>query len=172
MNQSRPRRKAATAGVAMWSARHRWAVIGAWLLATVGLFVVSRVAGGIRTDDPIRTPNQAQTESAKAYAVFEAAGSGMPSEDVTLVVTHPTDHVTDPEFQAFVRQAISQLTALTVPQGGSAAPVFDQIQDPLTAPPQEGLVSPDGTAVRIVARITGSPDEIGRHLAPVRAALT
>ena len=59
MNQSRPRGKAATAGVAMWSARHRWAVIGAWLLATVGLFVVSRVAGSFR--ERTKPPGEAYT---------------------------------------------------------------------------------------------------------------
>ena len=42
--------------------------------ATIGLFVLSLAMGGIRADDPNGNPNQAQTESAKAYAVFDAGG--------------------------------------------------------------------------------------------------
>ena len=164
-------REPATVRVAMWSARHRWPVVGLWFVATIGVFVLSAALGGIRADDPNGNPNQVQTESAKAYSVFDAGGKGTPSEDVIVVVTHPSLHVTDPDFRAFVAQAVQQLTALTVSQAGGTVPAFDQVQDPTTAPPQAGLVSPDGTAVRIVGRINGDQATIEQHVVPVRQAI-
>jgi RND superfamily putative drug exporter len=155
----------------MWSSRHRWLVVGAWFLATIGLFVLSGALGGIRADDPNGNPNQVQTESAKAYSVFNAGGSGAPSEDVTIVVTHPSLHVTDPAFRAYVAQTVQKLTQLTVSQAGATVPAFDQVQDPASAPPQAGLVSPDGSAVRIVGRINGDQATIDQHVVPVRAAI-
>ena len=67
-------REPATVRIAMWSSRHRWPVFAGWFIATIGLFVFSQAIGGIKADDPNGNPNQAQTESAKAYAVFDAGG--------------------------------------------------------------------------------------------------
>ena len=78
-------------------------------------------------DDPNGNPNQAQTESAKAYAVFDAEGSGTPSEDVSLVIAHPSLHVTDPAFQTFVAATVARLKGLTVSDGGATVPAFDKI---------------------------------------------
>ncbi len=167
----RTQREPATVRIAMWSARHRWLVAAAWFVATIGLFVVSQRLGGIRTDDPNGNPNQAQTESAKALAVFDAGGSGTPTEDVTLVVSHPGIRVTDPAFRAFVGQTVSQLRALTVTDGGRTVPAFDQVQDPATSPVQDGLVAPDLGAVRVVGRIVGDQATVDRHLVPVRPAI-
>src|SRR5712691_7593328 len=97
----RPSREPATVRVAMWSSRHRWPVAAGWFVATIGLFVLSQALGGIKADDPNGNPNQAQTESAKALAVFDAGGSSTPSEDVTVVVSHPSLHATDPAYRAF-----------------------------------------------------------------------
>ena len=68
-------REPATVRVAMWSSRHRWPVAAGWFVATIGLFVLSQAIGGIKADDPNGNPNQAQTESAKAYSVFDAGGT-------------------------------------------------------------------------------------------------
>ena len=164
-------REPATVRVAMWSSRHRWPVAAAWFVGTIALFVLSGLAGGIKAEDPNGSPNQAQTESAKAYAVFNQGGTGAPSEDVSLVVTHPQLKATDPAFAAFVTKAIGTLKGLTVTDGAQAVPVFDRIADPATAPPQAGLVAPDLSAVRIVATIDGDDQTVERHLVPVRAAI-
>ncbi len=167
----KPIREPATVRVAMWSSRHRWPVAALWFVGTIGLFVLSGLAGGIRAEDPNGNPNQAQTESAKAYAVFDQGGTGTPTEDVLLVVTHPQLKATDPAFAAFVAQAIGTLNGLTVTDGGQTVPVFASIADPATAPPQAGLVAPDLSAVRIVATIDGDTDTVDRHLVPVRPAI-
>ena len=164
-------REPATVRVAMWSSRHRWPVAAIWFVGTIGVFVLSLLGGGIRAEDPNGNPNQSQTESAKAYDVFGGGASQDPSEDVTLVVTHPTLKVTDPGFQAFVAKTIEDLTALTVDDNGASVPVFAKITDPATAPPEQGLVAPDLTAARIVATIDGDKDVVDRHLVPVRPAI-
>jgi putative drug exporter of the RND superfamily len=164
-------RKPATVRVAMWSSRHRWPVFGGWFLVTIGLFVVSLALGGIRADDPNGNPLQPQTESSRGYAAFDAGGKGTPSEDVTIVITHPSRHVSDPAFGAFVAGAVKQLTALTVTRAGATVPAFDQVMDPATAPLQAGLVSPDATAVRIVGRINGDQATVEGHLVAVRPAI-
>ncbi len=134
-------REPATVRIAMWSARHRWPVFAGWFIATIGLFVLSQSIGGIKADDPNGNPNQAQTESAKAYTVFDAGGNNTPTEDVTIVVTHPSLKVTDPAYQTFVAGIVTRLKGLTVSENGATVPVFDEVQDPATAPPTSGLVS-------------------------------
>ncbi|MEP6679842.1 MAG: MMPL family transporter [Chloroflexota bacterium] len=168
-----PRRvgEPATVRVAMWSSRHRWPVAGAWFVFTIGLFALSQVLGGIRTDDPNGSPEDVKTESARAYEAFGASGSDTPSESVTVVVTHPTLHVTDPAFRAFVTKTVSELAALTVSQSGQTIGAFDQVEDPITAPPESGLVSPDGSAARILGHIKGDQATIDAHLVPVRPAI-
>jgi RND superfamily putative drug exporter len=164
-------REPATVRIAMWSSRHRWPVFAGWFLGTIGLFVLSIAFGGIRADDPNGNPNAVQTESAKAYSVFRSAGESAPTEDVTIVVTHPTLKVTDSAFGAFVKEAVGQLKALTIDDGGKTTPAFDDVQDPTTAPLTQGLVAPDLSAVRIVARIDGDQATVDKRLVPVRPAI-
>ena len=102
------RREPATVRVAMWSSRHRWPVAAAWFVGTIAVFVLSALTGGIRAEDANGSPNQAQTESAKALAVFDQGGTGTPSEDVLLVVTHPDLKVTDPAFAVVRREQPSR----------------------------------------------------------------
>ena len=165
-------REPATVRIAMWSSRHRWPVFAGWFIATIGLFVLSQATGGIRTDDPNGNPNQAQTESAKAYAVFGAGGTNTPTEDVTLVITHPSLKVTDPAYQQYVAGVVNRFKGITVNDNGTTVPVFDQVQDPATAPPTAGLVSSDRSTVRVTGRITGDQAKVERYLVPVRDAIT
>ena len=169
--EERLQREPATVRVAMWSAGHRWLVVVGWFVATIGLFVLSGATGGIRTDDPNGNPDAAQTKSSKAYAVFDTGGTSTPSEDVTLVITSPTLHVTDAAYASFVAGAVEQLGALTIDDGGATVPAFDRIEDPATSPPTAGLISPDLTTVRIVGTIDGDQATVDRHLVPVRPAI-
>ena len=143
-----------------------------WFVLTIGLFVLSEAMGGIKTDDPNRNPNQASTESAKASVVFDDAGSTPPYEDVTLVITSPSLHATDPAFQAFVAQTVMTLKGVTATQGGQSVPGFASVTDPATTPPSAGRVAPDGSAVEIVARIDGDQDVVNQHLIAIRPAIT
>ncbi len=167
----RPINEPATVRIAMWSSRHRWPVAAGWFVATIGLFILSLSMGGIRADDPNGNPNQAQTESAKGFAAFNAGGGASSSESVTIVITHPTLKVTDPAFVAFVTQSVQQLKAVTVTGAAGTVPAFDTVNDPLAAPPQAGLVSPDGSAVRIIGHVNGDQNAVKLNLVPVRPAI-
>jgi hypothetical protein len=136
----------------MWSSRHRWPVAAAWFVGTIAVFVLSALTGGIRAEDANGSPNQAQTESAKAYAIFDQGGTGTPTEDVLLVVTHPQLKVTDPAFASFVASTIATSRAhATV--NGQTVPVFDSSRT-RRPPPQARAVAPT-CRVRIVATMTG-----------------
>ena len=74
----RPSREPATVRVAMWSARHRWAVAALWFVLTIGLFVLSNSAGGIKALDASGNPNEARLEAQQAYDVFNAGGKSDP----------------------------------------------------------------------------------------------
>ena len=57
--------KPLTVRVATWSARHRWPVVAAWFVFTIGLFVTSIALGGTRTlsqmgGGPARTASPAR----------------------------------------------------------------------------------------------------------------
>ena len=67
---------------------------------------------------------------------------------------------------------VTRLKGLTVTDGGATVPVFDEIQDPATAPPTAGLISSDLSAARVTGRITGDQAKVERYLVPVRDAIT
>jgi RND superfamily putative drug exporter len=156
----------------MWCSRHRWPVFALWFIGTIGLFLVSLPGGGIKAEDPNGNPNQAQTESAKAYAAFQSGGTNAPTEDVSIVITHPSLKVTDQAYQAYIARDIAALKALTVDENGTTVPAFDSVSDPATAPPEAGLVAPDLSTVRLVATIKGDQATVDQHLVPVRPAIT
>ncbi len=56
------------------------------------------------------------------------------------------------------------MTAATVSVDGAPVPLFADIVDPRTAPPQAGLVSPDRTAVRLPATIPGEDAVLDQRL--------
>ena len=57
-----------TVRVATWSARHRWPVVAAWFVFTIGLFATSIAMGGTRTLSQMGG-GTARTESAMADQV-------------------------------------------------------------------------------------------------------
>jgi RND superfamily putative drug exporter len=166
-----PRRDPATVRIAAWSARHRWLVAAGWFLATIGLFVLGNVAGGTETRGATDREDRVQFEAREAYTVFGASGPAeAPTQTVSLVMSSPAG-VADPGFQAVIADSVNRLRALEVTLDGQAQPVFEEVLDPLTAPPQAGLVSPDGTAVRIVARASAEPPDAEARVAPVGPAI-
>ena len=119
------------------------------------------LAGGTNAvERGLATTSSAQYESSEAYLVYgdanAAAGQEAPaSQQFLLLVSTPNGTVDDPAFQAAIDDIVGRLTALQSTVDGATGPVFEQLVDPTTAPPQAGLVSPDRTTVRIVARVPG-----------------
>jgi uncharacterized membrane protein YdfJ with MMPL/SSD domain len=163
-----PGREPATVRVAMWSARHRWLVAGLWFVATIGLFVISLSMGGINAADANGNPNERKLEASEALDVFNAGGKIDPSEQFLLVVSGGAGATADPAFKATVGGIVGQLHDASADVDGVKTPTFDQLVDPFQAPPALGLISPDGTTVRIVARVPGDDPTVHALLAPVR----
>jgi RND superfamily putative drug exporter len=155
--------------VAMWSARHRWPVFGLWFVATIGLFVGSLAAGGIRTLDVNEDPSGPRLESEEAYEVLGAGEPVVPGERLVVVIDGGTGATADPAFQTGIADLVADLRAASVEIDGAAAPTFDELIDPFTAPPQAGLVSADGTTVQVVGNVPGEDDRVERLLEPIPA---
>ena len=160
-----------TVRVAMWSARHRWPVFALWFVGTVGLFVASIAMGGTRAQSAVSTDTRAKYESAKAYDVFNAGGTKDPSQSFYLVARARAGTVSDPAVATSIESIVAALTSATSDVDGQTAKTFDTVADPLKAPATAGLVSPDRTTVRIVARVKGDGAILEKKLAPVPALL-
>ncbi|HYU49469.1 MAG TPA: MMPL family transporter [Candidatus Limnocylindria bacterium] len=168
---SRPVASPWTVRVSMWSARHRWPVIVAWFIATIGLFAVSLSMGGTRAQSAVSTDTRAKYEAAKAYDVFNAGGARDPAQSLYLIVSAPSSTVDDPAFAAAVARMVGQLTAVKSVVDGQQVPTFETVVDPLKAPPASELVSPDRTTARIVARIKGEGASLEAKVKPIPAVV-
>jgi uncharacterized membrane protein YdfJ with MMPL/SSD domain len=160
-------REPATVRVAMWSARHRWPVVGLWFLGTIGLLLVSIGMGGIDAAASDENPNEQPFESSEAYEVFNAGGTNDPYEQLLVVVGGGPGATTDPTFKAAVADLVGQLRTVGAPLDGVQTTTFEQLADPFSSPPALGLVSADGTTVRIAGRVAGESERTGPLLAPV-----
>ncbi len=157
----------ATVRVAMWSARHRWLVVGVWFAATIGLFIGSLAIGGIDAGDPNGDPNDQQLEASEAYDVFNAGGTNDPYEPLIVVIDGGSAATSDPSFQAAVADLVVGLSGSGADIDGSSTATFDEIVSPFEAPPAAGLISADGTTVRIVTRVPGDEERVQALLEPV-----
>ena len=157
----------ATVRVAMWSARHRWPVVGLWFVFTIGLFMVSLSMGGINAADADANPNERQLEASEAYDVFTAGGPTTRSNRSSWSSAARRARPAIPRSRRRSATSSLELQAAGAPLDGVQTPTFDQLTDPFSAPPEAGLVSPDGSTVRIIGRIEGDETRVVPLIAPV-----
>ena len=155
----------------MWSARHRWPVAALWFVVTIGLMVVSIGMGGINAAEISGGPNDDNVESAEALQVFNAGGENDPNEQFLVVIDGGDGAVADPAFKAAVGDLVAKLGTAKADIDGVSTPSFDQLVDPFLAPPEAGLISADGTTVRIPARVPGDSAQVATLLEPVGAIM-
>ncbi|HET7494706.1 MAG TPA: MMPL family transporter [Candidatus Limnocylindrales bacterium] len=167
------RREPWTVRVAVWSARHRWPIVGLWFLLTIGTFIGSIAAGGTRSADAVASNGQqGETfESREAFDVFGASGTATERHIFVMLVGDPSRTVDDPGYGAEIDDLLARMTALTATVDGAKGPVFTGIVDPRRTPPQAGLVSPDRTSIRISADIPGEQPAVDQRLDRVRSLL-
>ena len=177
-NHSRPResrldasrsRRPWTVRAATWSACHARAVVGLWLVATIGIFVASMAAGGMRTANV--TDGSAVTEAGLAAQAMQPATGGEASEELLVVITNPAVEATAPAFRDAVATAERTLAGVTVAVGGSSLPAVASLTDPYSAPTEAGLVAPDLTSVQIVGSLQGDTAARETRARAVEAAL-
>jgi uncharacterized membrane protein YdfJ with MMPL/SSD domain len=143
-------KKPMTVKIAMFSAKHRWLVLGFWFVAMMGLVAVSTAIP--TTPKPFDPLSGFDFDSSKASKVFTENGQKAdPYEDFFLVINHPTLKATEPSFQAMAEQITKDLAGMT----HQNQPLFTLLVNPYQAPPQLKTVSSDGTTVRIYGQILG-----------------
>ncbi|MBA2381936.1 MAG: MMPL family transporter [Chloroflexi bacterium] len=172
-----PRTSPWTARVAGWSARHRWPVFGLWFVVTIGVFGASLLAGGTRAVEAVSNAERSKYEAGEAYVVYgnanAAAGQEQapPSQQLLMIVSSGDRKVGDPAFDADVAAITAKLSAIQSTADGVAVPTIEQLVNPIGVPAAAGLVSQDGTTVRIVGRVVGEGAALARRLDPVPAAV-
>jgi RND superfamily putative drug exporter len=173
VSSSRPssigRRQPLTVRIATWSARHRLPVIAGWFVVTIGLFLGSLAAGGTDAVEAVSNEQRARYEAGEAALLFSQAGPAQPaSQQLLLLIASPDGATVDePAFAEAIATSARRLAAARATVDGTDVPVVDQVVDPLAAPPQAGLVAPDRTAVRLVARVPGDGQALAERLEPV-----
>jgi uncharacterized membrane protein YdfJ with MMPL/SSD domain len=171
-----PARAPWTVRVAAWSARHRWPVAAIWFVATIGLFAVSLAAGGTRSVEAVSNDQRSKYEAGEAGVVYAEANAAAAqhepaSQQFLLIVSSPDGTVDDAAFKETIVDTLGRMRALQATVGGVSGPVFGDLVDPTTAPATAGLVSPDRTSVRVVARVPGDGAVLTQRLAPVPALI-
>lgn len=162
-----PRRAPWTVRVASWSGRRAPIVFVLWFVATIGLFGLSLWAGGIRTLDVDESPDGPPRESRLAYDVLGAGEPVDPSERIVVVIDGGPGAASDPAFRDRIGALVADLGAARVDLDGVSTPTFDELIDPLLAPPEAGVISADGTTVQIVGRVPGERDAVEILLEPI-----
>ncbi len=163
-----------TVRVALWSARHRWPVLVGWFGLTVGLFVASQLLGGMRAVNATGTGELSQTESGRAVLAMRSGDAASLPDELDVVITSTSVHVTDPAFRGTVATVLARLGAVTATVDAADVPALAGLTDPYAAPPTAGLIAPDLTSVRVVGRIEGdtaAQEAKTAALAPVLDAL-
>jgi putative drug exporter of the RND superfamily len=164
-----------TVKVAVWSARHRYPVLAAWLVLVAGLMLGAIALGGQRSQS-VMDKGQTIGDAQNGRNAYSDADANVPSKVQTewfyLIVSNPGGPLDTIENRAAIGAMTQRLTHLTATLNGAAVPVFYQdpagqmpaVVDPYVlaelAPDQApGVLSADGTTAIITAHISGDNNE-------------
>jgi RND superfamily putative drug exporter len=162
-----------TVRVAVWSARHRWPVLAAWFLLTIGLMFASVALGGQRAQS-IMDKGKTIGDSQTGWNAFSDAStkSDVSTEWFYLIVENPSGKLDTTANRQAIADMTKRLTDLTVTIGGNQVPAFyadpkgqlPPVVDPFVlaaaAPDQAASVlSADGTTAIVTAHVSGDDTE-------------
>ncbi|MFI6284996.1 MMPL family transporter [Streptomyces sp. NPDC051018] len=151
---SGPRGLAARAGG--WSARHRWAAVGIWVLFVVLATVAGSAAGRVE----IKDSDQLKGETTRAAKIIEAAGiENAAGESVLIQARGGTLKATDPRFRSAVDEVIEAVDAT-----GEVTEV--------TSPYTTRTISKDGRSALVQFDVRGDPETAGKRIDPVLKAVS
>ncbi|AZS84349.1 MMPL family transporter [Streptomyces griseoviridis] len=151
--QARVRGIAARAGG--WSARHRWAAVGIWVLFVVLATGLGSVAGRVDVKDS----DQLRGETHTATKIIEDAGIEEPAGETVLVQAEGDGvKATDAGFRAAVEAVVKAVEAT------------GEVTD-VTSPYDSGTVSEDGRSALVQFDMRGDSDTAGERVRPVLDAV-
>ncbi|NWJ47979.1 MAG: MMPL family transporter [Chloroflexi bacterium] len=165
--------KPVTVKIAAFSARHRWLVFGLWFVLIAGLVFGSSVVPA--TDKKYDAYASFDWESVKGWKALTAdGGETNPQMDFYLLVSKSGQNVSDPAFKETVGKMTQALGNFKYTENGATQPVFTKLVNPYEAPAEAGLISQDGTTVRIYGQIEEleSWQNMKERLEPVEPKLT
>ncbi|QKW09960.1 MMPL family transporter [Streptomyces sp. NA04227] len=138
-----------------WSARHRWAAVGIWVL----FVVLSMGLGGAAGTEMVKDSDQISGETSRAAQIAEDAGIDEPtSEKVLIQAKDGGPKADDPEFRKAVDSVMKAVDAT-----GKVADV--------ASPYETGTVSKDKRSALVQFDMRGDPDTAGDRVEPVLDAV-
>ncbi|MCW1097220.1 MMPL family transporter [Streptomyces sp. RS2] len=151
--ETRVRGIAARAGG--WSARHRWAAVGIWVLFVVLAMGLGSAAGRVDVKDS----DQMGGETHTAARIVEEAGIDEPAGESVLVQAKSGDlRATDAEFRAAVGAVVT-----AVEETGKVTGI--------TSPYDAKTISKDGRSALVQFDMRGEADTAGERVEPVLKAV-
>ncbi|GHA19622.1 membrane protein [Streptomyces tauricus] len=138
-----------------WSARHRWAAVGIWVLFVVLAMGLGSAAGTVELKDS----EQLGGETGRAAAIAEQAGIEEPAgETVLLQGKESSLKATDSEFRAAVAAVIKAVEGT------------GKVTD-VTSPYDTKTISKDGRSALVQFDMRGDADTAGERVEPVLKAV-
>lgn len=143
------------AAMGSWSARHRWAAVGGWLLLVVLVMVIGQAAGRHDVDEDRAMPG----EVSQAATIMDDAGLADTASEMVLVqARHAGTTVDDPAFRAAVGDVVSAVKGT----GKVTA-----VESPYTTK----AVSADHRSALVRFDMTGPKDKAADEVQPVLDAV-
>ncbi|WP_328751311.1 MMPL family transporter [Streptomyces sp. NBC_00285] len=138
-----------------WSARHRWAAVGIWVLFVVLAMGIGSAAGRVDVKDS----DQLKGETHTAAKIIEDAGIDEPASETVLIQSKDAGgKATDADFRAAV-------TAVVKAVEGTG-----KVTD-VTSPYDTGTISKDGRSALVQFDMRGEADTAGDRVDPVLKAV-
>jgi putative drug exporter of the RND superfamily len=151
--ETRVRGLAARAGG--WSARHRWAAVGIWVLFVVLAMGLGSAAG--RVD--VKESDQLKGETHTAARIIEDAGIEEPAGETVLIQSKDGSlKATDAEFRAAVAAVVKAVEGT------------GEVTD-VTSPYDTKTISKDGRSALVQFDMRGASDTAGDRVEPVLEAV-
>ncbi|WP_328631866.1 MMPL family transporter [Streptomyces sp. NBC_00356] len=140
-----------------WSARHRWAAVGIWVLFVVVAMGLGSVAGRVDVSED----DQLKGETSQAARIIDDAGIDEPAGETVLVQSKDGQlRATAPEFKAAVADVVravegtGKVTAVRSPYAADAR-----------------TISKDGRTALVQFDMRGDPDTAADRVEPVQKAV-
>lgn len=138
-----------------WSARHRWAAVGIWVLFVVLTMGIGSAMGSVEVKDS----DQLKGETSTAAHIVEKAGIEEPAgESVLVQAKDDGTRATDAAFRAAVDDVMEAV--------GRTGRVGD-----VTSPYDTGTISEDGRSALVQFDVRGASDTAGERIEPVLKAV-